>query len=222
MCTPNRPIRQYAMSSTLVVSLLIQKIFFQSPQLRSFSLVIHSSSGTTNFPMHTVRNFQLSGQERFPPLVQLKLDGYYMQTSERVLWRNKMDWPRLTSLTLIRAAVANIFLMLGVVRNLKVLRMQDESMPRHVSVGTFIRSFTTLEQIELVGGPANISIDDLIVHPNLESIIMHSHNPQHMFSVSDINYLDAKCPRIKFLELSFNELGERVSSTSSLPQIMTE
>src|SRR5436190_18445619 len=100
----------------------IQKFFFQSPNLRSFSLATLNAHGgqlQRSVPAYVTTNFQLSGQEKFPPLEQLRLDGYFMRAPEWVLWRDRMDWRKLTSLTLERQAIANLSHMQGVVQNLK-------------------------------------------------------------------------------------------------------
>jgi hypothetical protein len=84
----------------------------------------------------------------------------------------------------------------------------------------FIRSFTTLEELEL--DDVFINVNELDAHPDLESIVMHGGNyPTYSsFALSDsrIKRLGLKCPQIRYVELDFAMDGKRVSPSSpSLP-----
>lgn len=87
--------------------LKFQQLVFSSPNLRSLSI---SVLDVYNGRMRRVRRagmyltFNLKGEERFPPLEELALNGYEMKDKEVAHWQRNVQWDKLSSLTVGRCA----------------------------------------------------------------------------------------------------------------------
>lgn len=178
-----------------------------------------------SLPARFAANFQLSGHEKFPPLEHLMLVDYSICTPERALWRDKMDWQRLTSLTLKGQAIGNLALMRGLVKNLKVLRLHGWSWVNgDRRVTEFIHSFKGLEEIELDG--FYVSAYTLGMHPDLKSLSVRTPgyrvaNHWGTFYAGEIRELHTRCTRIRYLDLEIYGSIEQVSLSSFFHQLMT-
>lgn len=82
--------------------LKFQQLVFNSPNLRSLRIaVLDDYNGRMRRPrragMHLT--FCLEGDERFPPLEELALNGYVMKDGEASVWQSNAQWEKLSSLT---------------------------------------------------------------------------------------------------------------------------
>lgn len=190
----------------------LQKVFFACPNLTSFALYVYGNYGgcVRRSPRHPlIHTFQLNGEEKFPPLVSLSLDGYQMQSSQWVHWRDKLDWHILTSLSLGPTLNPGMLEVLtGVATHLRALKVETwarEGRDDCPELEDFLRSFDTLEQLTVRGHFA--SKRALCNHAGLRRLCLHSVElprdgaRRPVLDVAGLKELDAKCPDLETLEI---------------------
>ncbi|KAJ5661720.1 uncharacterized protein N7477_009336 [Penicillium maclennaniae] len=173
-------------------------------------------------PSHPpVYSFELSGEEKFPPLESLSLDGYRMTDKERVHWRDKLDWSNLRFLSLgpqKHTDLLNYFTgHANALRSLTVQMWAGEGRDHCPELERFVRSFNTLEQLTIKGHFA--SIKTLSNHPRLKQLCLHTIElprdggaTRPTFNLDDLVELDANCPQLGVLEIDVDRRTEVVST----------
>lgn len=201
----------------------VQRLFFASQNLRSFSIQVYGNFGgciisRPQFPQ--IHNFQLTGSETFPPLENLSLDGYRFGQDEWPHWREKFHWPGLRSLSLgPQNCEQSLSLLNGQIFNLKVLKIEKYADEGYGDIlpelDTFLKSFGTLESLTVKG--YSISMDSTAWHPNLKHFCMHTIESPYQGDLRrtlgpmELYDLDINCPNLENLELDINRDGEWVS-----------
>jgi hypothetical protein len=183
----------------------LQKLFFACPNLKSFSLSIRGNYGGCvqgRIPHHPrVYSFQFIGEETFPPLESLSLDGYYMRDldgyymrdyedseddfvtvkdlHEWDYWRDNLDWANLKSLSLGPQPNTDLLKRFtGYAKALRSLTVQtwaeipEKRKDISPALQKFLKSFDTLEELTVRGH--FVSNRALGRHPKLKRLCLHS------------------------------------------------
>ncbi|OIW33160.1 hypothetical protein CONLIGDRAFT_666507 [Coniochaeta ligniaria NRRL 30616] len=193
----------------------LQGLFFACTNLKSFSLEEHGNYGgcVRRTPHHRgVYSFQLTGEETFPPLESLSLDGYFIELEEWTHWRNKIDWSNLKSLRLGPQPNTDLVKRFTghakFLRNLTVQTWAGEGRDSCPRLESFLMSFDTLEQLVVRGH--FLSIQALSNHPRLKHLCLHTVElkrngaPRPILDVADLSTLDANCPDLETLEIDIS------------------
>ncbi|GKZ36763.1 hypothetical protein AbraIFM66950_007960 [Aspergillus brasiliensis] len=192
--------------------LTLQKLFFNCPHLRSFSLTIIKQYGgcVIRIPMYSVVTaFQLTGEEIFPPLEHLSLDGYLLDDQQWNHWRDGLQWDKLVSLSVGPQRCTGLLRRLaGYTRSLKSLKVcswQDERDAEREGLIEFLSSFDSLETLELKGYIC--PVEAMAHHRNLSTLCLHEEEtaseakPRHVLTAEELGQLDADCPKLKSLQI---------------------
>ncbi|KAJ2990608.1 hypothetical protein NUW58_g2862 [Xylaria curta] len=184
----------------------IQKLLFACPNLKSFSVARTGGYGGC-----------FSGDETFPPLEELSLNGHSINKAEWVHWQKKVQWSKLRSLSLGPRYTAS-FLELAAdyaksLRELKVRVYTDADRKTSCpQLEHFLTTFTSLESLTVKGyylppGPIGN-------HPGLKDLCLHSFEPtggktrRQTLSVEQLQELDKCCAHLETLELDLYRDGE--------------
>ena len=201
----------------------LQKLFFACPNLKSFSLTLFGNYGgcVIQMPYHPqTYSFEFGGEEKFPPLESLSLDGYHMTGSEWMHWRDKLEWTNLRSLSLgpqIHTDLLDSFTgHANALRSLTVQAWAGEGPDHCPELERFVGSFSTLEELTIKGH--FVSVESLSNHPRLQQLCVHTIElprdndaNRPVFSVNDLAQLDASCPNLRVLEIDADRRTELVS-----------
>ncbi|KAK0625013.1 hypothetical protein B0T17DRAFT_617160 [Bombardia bombarda] len=138
----------------------IQELVFSCPNLKSLALcVVGNYGGCMRPPVYhpQVYSFRLVGDETFPPLESLSLDGYRMGSDYRAPeewphWRDRLDWSRLRALGLGPQPMhANILEYVAgyatALRSLTVQTYAEEGEDLYPQLEAFLLSFGSLEEL---------------------------------------------------------------------------
>lgn len=205
--------------------LSLQRLLFSCPNLRSLSLTTadqHSGCALRHLMFPTISNFKLTGEEIFPPIEDLTLNGYQIRHMEWPHWRDHFPWNGLSSLTLgPQPDLHTLGLMTGCaksIRHLKLAAYSDEEQIRPGDIDRFLLSFDTLISLEIRG--LFYSVHAVANHPNLTTVRLHAfeltpgqraelgiRSQRRTLSVQDLRELDSHCPYIEELELDCNRHG---------------
>ncbi|KAL5334667.1 hypothetical protein BJX70DRAFT_351092 [Aspergillus crustosus] len=190
----------------------LQQLFFNCPNLRSFSLQLSGNYGgcvahIPHFPQ--ILSFQLTGKEVFPPLEELSLDGYRMGDDEWVHWHDRFQWSRLLILTVGPQDTFGLFdRIAGYITSLTTLRVfkyADERTPDREGLERFLVSFDSLTTLELKGYIC--SVDAIGHHEQLTSLCLHEDEPvrggaqRRVLTAQELDYLDSHCPNLRSLKV---------------------
>ena len=201
----------------------LQRLIFNCPQLRllSMTLILPLEGFWTCIPKSPPSSvaFDPEGMASFPPLRELRLDGYFVSSEEWHIWRKGLDWQKLTSLSLGRRPTGHFLdVMKDVVPNLRILKISiyDKGNPdMGIRVEKFLRSFETLEELVLDG--FLVPVEAIAQHSKLMTLHMHIADAllaqRATLSRAQLEYLNRKCPRIENLRLDFNRDSEWVGGT---------
>lgn len=201
------------------VILGVQELLFACPNLKSFSFTDYKDFGgcggpEISFDDHPpVRNFRLTGDETWPPLESLSLNGYCPTPEEWIHWQHGINWTKLTSLTIgpqgdepsrdFLECLRRSRLHAGSLRSLIVQTYETDSKPL---VGDFIMSFDSLEQLVVKG--QFVPCRAVCNHPRLKRLCLHDlelprpgRAPRPTPNIADLSELDRRCPDLEELEI---------------------
>ena len=206
--------------------LTIQQLFFNCPNLRSFSLGVSGNYGgcVIQTPRHEIiTTFRLTGEEKFPPLEHLSFDGYWMRDPEWSYWRDGVQWEKLSSLAVGPNITGGVLGHLaGYATRLTTLRVSawaGERYPDTVGLEALLSSFSSLETIELKGYIC--SIEAIAHHPNLSILCLHEDElvrnqaQRRAPTVQELDHLDLHCQKLKSLKVCVNRDNQWVGHISS-------
>ncbi|KAI0097350.1 hypothetical protein GGR51DRAFT_469999 [Nemania sp. FL0031] len=190
----------------------LQELLFACPNLKSLSIKIHQSYGGCVITMphpDTVYSFQLSGDEKFPSLVELSLDGYSLSGDEWEHWAERFQWSKLKSLTLGPQYTANFLEQAKgyatFLRHLEVKVYTDADRSAHCHPLTdFLASFTSLESLTVKG--YWVPVVAIRNHPGLKHLCLHSFEQVRVngarleLDVQELQEIDKSCPHLETLE----------------------
>ncbi|RAH63292.1 hypothetical protein BO85DRAFT_411125 [Aspergillus piperis CBS 112811] len=199
----NRPDRQIP---------TLQRLFFKCPHLRSFSLTVMRPYGgcVIRIPRHRVIwRFQLTGEETFPPLEHLCLDGYRMDDQHWSFWRDGLQWDKLVSLAVGPQSCAGLFrCLVGFTRSLKILKVSvwaGEGDDEREELIECLSSFDSLETLVLKGYMCPVEV--ISRHSNLSTLCLHEEEsarkerPRQVLTAEELSQLDVNCPKLKSLQV---------------------
>ncbi|KAI1304808.1 hypothetical protein F5Y03DRAFT_168858 [Xylaria venustula] len=198
----------------------VQKLLFFCPNLTSFSLKVRRNYGgcVISIPLYkNLYTFQLSGDETFPPLEKLSLDGYLPDKGEWEYWHNDFQWSKLRSLTLGPQRSSDFLnIAAGYATSLQELTIQiySEGGRNHdcAPLEEFLNTFTSLETLTVKGYYVPLRL--VQHHSGLKHLCLHLFEPVYMdtprpaFSVEQLQELDKSCPDLETLEIDLYRDGE--------------
>ncbi|KAL4789042.1 hypothetical protein BDV19DRAFT_374685 [Aspergillus venezuelensis] len=206
------------------VMLQVQDLFFNSPNLRSFSLSLYGNYGgcVSRRPrFENVTSFRLKGAEKFPPLDELRLDGYGINDTEWHYWQQGLDWGRLSSLTVgPQSAFGILKRLVGYVVSLKTLRVYrypdmrwrgEASDPVAMKLEELLNSLDGLEVLEVKGVPVSVEVVGL--HKGLKKLCLHEEETANeggerkLLTLDEVEYLERCCPELRDLKVKI-KIGE--------------
>ncbi|GKZ88290.1 hypothetical protein AnigIFM59636_008147 [Aspergillus niger] len=192
--------------------LTLQKLFFKCPHLRSFSLSVVKQYGgcVIRMPRHPVIwSFQLTGEETFPPLEHLSLDGYWLDDKQWKYWRDGLQWDKLVSLAVGPQRCAGLFQMLAghatSLKSLNVCSWQGEGKYEREGLIELLSSFDSLETLVLNG--IMCPVEAIARHSNLSTLCLHEEesastaHPRQVLTAEELSHLDVSCPKLKSLQV---------------------
>lgn len=201
--------------------LAMQWLFFNCPNLRSFKLSVFDDYGgcVMNAPSYPIiETFQLTGEEQFPPLQELTLDGYYMNDEECVHWQNRFQWDNLSSLTVgPRASSRLLGYFAGYatsLASLKVSAYPDEVQENRKALEKLLTSFNSLATLELKGYIC--SVKAIGYHKSLSTLFLHEDEPadegsmRRVLTVEELVYLDTQCPNLTSLTVDIRRSDNKL------------
>jgi hypothetical protein len=208
----------------------LQKLFFACPNLKSFSLGLFGNYGgcvmiTLRHPL--LRSFRLTGEETFPPLESLSLDGYNMESDEWDHWRDGLDWSKLSSMSFGPETCDPILQYLtlsrvhvGSLRTLSVQSWAEEDMTSYPELEAFLMSFENLEQLTVKGH--YLANHAMYNHPGLKKLCLHAielpreGSGRPTLGAADLSELDIRCPKLEELEIDIHRDGAGWVSTLTI------
>jgi hypothetical protein len=206
--------------------LAIQRLLFHSPNLRSFSLTVYGNYGGCVIVMPrfgVIQTFQLTGEETFPPIKELKLNGYRMNDDEWKHWRDRFNWSKLSSLSI---GPQNSYQLLGrmagyatSLTTLKVSMYANEGYEDREGLEQLLLSFNLLETLELKGYIC--SVDAIANHGNLSNLLLHEdesavkEHSRRVLSVQELDHLDIHCPKLKSLKVDIERSNNHLVGPNS-------
>lgn len=200
--------------------LKFQQLVFSSPNLRSLSIaVLDEYDGrmrrARRAGMHLT--FDLKGEERFPPLQDLALNGYEMRDEEVVHWQRNVQWDKLSSLAVGPLPCWSVLPgFAGYATSLKTLKVfmyygVIGGKEARTGLESLLRSFDGLEVLDVKGFICSVSA--VGQHRNLSTLCLHEDEPDHddedgtrtVLTPADILYLDEHCPKLTSLALDIQK-----------------
>lgn len=192
--------------------LTLQKLFFKCPHLRSFSLSVVKQYGgcVIRMPRYPViSSFQFTGEEIFPPLEHLSLDGYWLNDKEWTYWRDGLQWDKLVSLAVGPQRCAGLFQRLAghatSLKSLNVCSWQGEGKYEREGLIELLSSFDSLETLILKG--YKCPVEAIARHSNLSTLCLHEEesaskeHPRQVLTAEELSQLDVSCPKLKSLQV---------------------
>jgi hypothetical protein len=209
--------------------LALHELFFAFPNLEDLSVSINRlRGGCVISPSCTeIHKLKLSDNETFPPLRNLSLSGYEIESEEQV-WRDKFLWQGLRSLSLgVQDNPGFLELATGRVQGLSEFKIESYGYPDATEVtelDNFVSSFHTLESLTAKGTVP--SLDAVAHHPNLRHLCLHAiENPNVQRKVLDakqIGDLNRLYPDLTSLEIDLDLDGAWVSTDDTVSATGTD
>ncbi|KAI1287849.1 hypothetical protein F5Y03DRAFT_380258 [Xylaria venustula] len=206
----------------------IQTLLFTSPNLKAFSLKMYGDYGGCEGPpmprFGLVDAIRFSGNEIFPPLEELSLDGYRSGVRQDVIepeweqWRRRFQWPKLRSLTIGPQSMRGFLdLASGYATSLETLTVQvyddADSSTSCPQLENFLTTFASLQSLTVKG--YHLPLEPIRNHPDLTHLCLHM--PEHIVTtdpprptldVKQLEELDESFPRLETLEIDINREGQ--------------
>ncbi|KAL4959297.1 uncharacterized protein BDV14DRAFT_193916 [Aspergillus stella-maris] len=224
------------------VMLQVQDLFFNSPNLRTFSLSVSGNYGRcmNDRPRFSnVTSFRLLGAEKFPPLNDLRLDGYRINDAEWYYWQQGLDWGRLSSLTIgPQNAFGTLKRLVGYVTSLKTLRVYrypnlrwrgEGSDPVAMELEELLKSLDGLEELEVRGVPVSVEVVGL--HKGSKKLCLHEEetasegNQRNLLTLDEVKHIKKCCQKLRDLKVKIkigdSEMNEDLfyELATSFPQL---
>ncbi|KAJ5387043.1 hypothetical protein N7509_009584 [Penicillium cosmopolitanum] len=187
-----------------------QKLFFSCPNLKSCSLTMFGPFENPD----ALATFEMTGEEIFPRLESLSLNGYFIRPNEWPHWRDRFSWSSLSSLEVgPQPELTDRLLqkLKGHTTSLKKFKItvwtgEDEAAAQEHLEG-FLYAFDSLETLEITNFVC--PVETMANHRNLVRLAVHlgeewdSEEVIPSWNASDIDYLDDNCPNLEVLEIDF-------------------
>jgi hypothetical protein len=211
--------------------LALHELFFAFPSLEDLSVSINRLWGgcvvDMSPPSTQIHNLKLSDNETFPPLRNLSLSGYKIESEEQV-WRDKFPWQGLRSLSLgVQDNPGFLELATGRVHGLsefKITSYGSSDATEDTGLNNFVSSFHTLESLTAKGTVP--SLDAVAHHPNLRHLCLHAiENPNVQRKVLDakqIGHLNQLYPDLTSLQIDLDPDGAWVSTDDTVSATSTD
>ncbi|RMJ21816.1 hypothetical protein PHISP_07317 [Aspergillus sp. HF37] len=159
-----------------------------------------------------IHNLELSDNETFPPLQNLSLSGYKIQSEEQV-WRDKFPWQELRSLSLgVQDNPGFLELATGRLQGLTEFKITSYGSPNATEVtelDNFVSSFHNLESLTAKGTVP--SLNAVAHHPNLRHLCLHAIEKPHVqrktLDAKQIDDLNRLYPDLTSLEIDLDPDG---------------
>ncbi|KAL4957104.1 hypothetical protein BDW69DRAFT_180989 [Aspergillus filifer] len=200
------------------VMLQVQDLFFNAPNLRSFAISQYGNYGGCmryRPRFENVKSFRITGREKFPPLEELRIDGYRIDDADWHYWQQGLDWSKLASLTIgPQNAFGILKRLVGYVTSLKTLRVfryPDQrrqgagSDPDAIGLEELLRSLDGLENLEVKGVPVSVEVVGL--HTGLKKICLHEEetttkdDERDLLTLNEVEHLERCCPGLRDLKV---------------------
>lgn len=203
-----------------------QKLIFNSPNLRSLSLTLWWRYGgcvvsRLQYPVTT--SFQFTGNEVFPPIESLSLDGYgnRMRDDEWTHWRDRFDWSKLRSLTLGPQDASGILDRFAgyatALTSLEVRAYVGERGENRAGLEALLYAFGSLRTLKLEGYIC--SVEAVAQHKGLEELWLHEDESasaameRRVLTADDLEYLDRACQKLKILKVDIKRRDDKLVSS---------
>lgn len=187
-----------------------QPLFFSCPNLKACSLTMY---GPYQDP-ERLGTFEMTGEEKFPPLESLSLNGYYIRPNEWPHWRDRFCWPLLSSLEVGPQPDFTdklLHTLNGYTTSLKSFKIavwagEDEA-PAQDSLELFLYGFDSLESLDITNYVC--PVEAMANHTKLVRLSVHlseewdSEESVPWWNSEDLDYLDENCPNLEVLEIDF-------------------
>ncbi|KAL3492438.1 hypothetical protein BJX62DRAFT_109393 [Aspergillus germanicus] len=200
-----------------------QRLIFNSPNLRSLSLTLWWRYGgcvvsSPRYPVTT--SFQFSGNEVFPPIEELSLDGYgnRMSDDEWTHWRDRFDWSKLCSLTLGPQDASGVLDRFAgyatALTSLEVRAYLGERSENREGLEALLYAFGSLRTLKLEGYIC--SVEAVAQHKGLEELWLHEDESaraakeRSVLTADHLEYLDRECPRLKTLKVDIKRGDDKL------------
>ncbi|GKZ22039.1 hypothetical protein AbraIFM66951_007234 [Aspergillus brasiliensis] len=169
-------------------------------------------------PRHPViLEFQLTGEETFPPLEHLALDGYKLDDQQWNHWRDGLQWDKLVSLSVGPQRCPGLFHRLaGYARSLKSLNVcswKGEGDVEREGLTELLSSFDSLETLNLKSFIC--PVEAIIHHSNLSTLCLHEEETaskerlRQVLTAEELGQLDSACPKLKSLQVGVKRDNEQ-------------
>jgi hypothetical protein len=213
-----------------------QRLIFNSANLRSLSLTLWWRYGgcVVSLPQYPVTtSFQFTGNEVFPPIEELSLDGYgnRMRDDEWAHWRDRFDWSKLRSLTLGPQDASGVLDRFAgyatALTSLEVRAYVGERSENRTGLEALLCAFGSLRTLKLEGYIC--SVEAVAQHKGLEELWLHEDESasaakeRRVLTADDLEYLDKECPRLKTLKVDIKRGDDELVSsvyTTQLPYLV--
>lgn len=211
--------------------LALHELFFAFPNLEDLSVSINRLRGgcvINMSPLSThIHNLKLSDSETFPPLRNLSLSGYKIESEEQV-WRDKFPWQGLRSLSLgVQDNPGFLELATGRVQGLSEFKIKSygsSDAAEDTELDNFVSSFHTLESLTAKGTVP--SLDAVSHHPNLRHLCLHAiekpNVQREVLNAKQIGDLDRLYPDLTSLEIDLDPDGAWVSTDDTVSATSTD
>ncbi|KAJ5091351.1 hypothetical protein NUU61_006221 [Penicillium alfredii] len=190
-------------------------LLFECPNLSTLSLsALSYSQRTTRFFVPRPNVF-LIGNQSFPPIRDLTLNGWQIYDAELFLWRDRFPWTLLTSLSLGPEPTHQVLrIMAGYPRTLKQLKVEayaGEGESACLALAEFLSPLSQVESL-LSLELRNYFCDmwPIVQHSKLVNLCVHNTEPwtpgeaRRVLSVEDLVLLDEHCPNLETLDLDID------------------
>ncbi|KAJ5090532.1 hypothetical protein N7532_009216 [Penicillium argentinense] len=193
-------------------------LFFSCPNLKSCSLTMMGPAP----PPQQLTRIELTGQEIFPPLQHLALNGHSIHPDEWSNWRTQFPWSSLTSLEIgPQPHYVEDFLgqLSGVTSQLSSLEKfkisvwagQEEEVAED-RLKRFLLSIDSLQTLEITN--YDCTVETVAAHKKLRHLVVRlsenwdSQESYDPLSSSELFHLDRNCPQLETLEIYFERVGD--------------
>ncbi|GAT29573.1 similar to An15g02310 [Aspergillus luchuensis] len=196
-------------STTLIRTIYEHKRKPELLLLNQYSEEVNSSLAEQTLPRVTTLSASLTGEETYPPLEHLCLDGYRMDDQQWRFWRDGLQWDKLVSLAVGPQSCAGLFrCLVGFTRSLKILKVsvwEGEGDDEREELIECLSSFDSLETLVLKGYMCPVEV--ISRHSNLSTLCLHKEEsarkerPRQVLTAEELSQLDVNCPKLKSLQV---------------------
>lgn len=205
--------------------LALGELFNAYPNLESLSVFVNRFRGGCvigGMPTAQIVPLMLSENGTFPPLHDLALSGYHIVNEECSLWKERLSWEKLRTLSLGPQNNKNFLTQVtGYIQGLtdfSITSYGQKTFTPPPELDSFLSSFHSLERLTAKGSVP--SLDAVAHHPKLKHLCLHAiekpDQQRPMLDVKEIQSLDQRLPSLTSLEIDVNPDSTCVSFTKHI------